>query len=256
MPNVGGLGDDAPDGWVLEQYEVPLPKGRGQILAALEAVLRQSKVQSIKVELGKPIAFTRFVREADAQAHRQREDEGGMTLGETARNVMMEEYLPKNGDGSKETFIAMLLAIAARRLHLTHIGVGVETKFFDWLHLDRIIFGGIENIAGVELRRDREIPDDNMIFFAGPQKGGRLDQSTYALKCHLLVVEETDEQEDAGQDLGGRDHPEGGGGADGAVEDGAGGDGKEGRPVRSGKGRGSRRRPRAAKAAASDGDDA
>lgn len=227
MANVGGLGEDAPDGWVLEQYEIPLPKGRRAILEQLEAVLKQPKVQSIKVELGRPIVFHRFVREAEATQQQQRETL--MSLGELARNVHMEEYAPTDGDSSKDTFISMLLAVAARRLHLTHIGIGAETLFFDWLHLDRIMFGGIANIGGVELVRDNDIPNDVMIFFAGHRRGGRVDQAMFALKCHLLVQGGPNEQGSAGQDLGSRNHSEGSGQSDGAVEDAAGGKLEEGR---------------------------
>lgn len=234
MVDMGGLGDDAPDGWVMERCEIPLPKNRRAILEQLDSVLKQPKVQSIKIELGKPIVFSRFIRESEARQEEQLS--GQMGLGELARNIHMEEYEPV-GDGLASMF-SMMMAVAIRRLHLTHIGLGVDSLFFDWLELDLLMFGGINFIGGAALVRDSEIPNDVMIFFAGHQRAGRVDEATYALKCHMLVRGGTDGQGLAGQDLGGRDRTGERSRSDGAVEDAAGGQCEEGGGVQPGEDQG------------------
>jgi hypothetical protein len=199
MNDVKGIGDEAPEGWVIEEYEVPMPGTLGEIMETLKSVLGQGKVQSVSLKLGHPISFTRFVKQAEATQKRRETESGGMQLGDVARNVQMEEY---NGSklqgGPTEIFFDMLLALEARRLHLSHIGVGPETRLFDWLGIDKVAYGGIENLGGAPLQRDKSIPDEILVLFGSPYRNARIDQITYAIKSHMflpgedLPKEETD----------------------------------------------------------------
>ena len=226
MSEVKGIGDEAPEGWVLEEYEAPMPPGLQSILEAVKGILQQGRVQSILLRLGHPITFTRMVKEAEAAQRRAVEEQGGMSLGEVARNVKMEEFA---GSGSPENpaelLFEMALGIEVRHLHLTHIGVGAETRFFEWMGIDRVAYGGIENLMGARLVRDPDIPDDVMILFGGPRRMGRIDQITYAFKSHMSVAskyleeEDREEQRFADQDHGGRGSSERGRVADGAMAD-------------------------------------
>jgi hypothetical protein len=205
MDNVKGIGDEAPEGWVLEEYEAPMPKNLGEILDTVKSVLQQGKVQSVKLELGHPITFTKFVKQTEATQRRREEEEGGMGLGEVARNIQMEEYAgSKVHGGPTEILVDMLLGLEARRLHLSHIGVGPETRLFDWLSIDKVAYGGIENLGGAPLVRDKSIPDEVLILFGSPYRSARTDQVTYATKSHMflpgedLPEEDKDGQEDAG----------------------------------------------------------
>lgn len=225
MTQVKGIGDDAPEGWVLEEYEVPMPKGLRSILEAVRNVLELGKVQSVHLEMGRPIVFTRLVKESEAEEKRQIEKAGDATLGDMARNILMEEY---SGRMTKPfaIFFDMLLALSARRLHLTHIGVGPETRLFEWLGIDPIAYGGITYFAGAEVVRDGSLPDDSLIFFSGRRAGGRIDQSTFALRCHMLTSEDLEQEDDNGQELknhGSGNSPQGSSLADGAVAHDSGG---------------------------------
>lgn len=186
MSEVKGIGDEAPEGWVVEEYEIPLPPGLQAILETIKSILQQGRVQSILLRLGRPIVFTKMVKETEATQKRQVEEQGGMSLGEVARNVKMEEFVsrgsPKN---PAELMLEMALGLEVRRLHLTHIGVGVETRFFEWIGADPVAYGGIENLGGARLVRDSDIPDDVVIIFGSPYRQARVDQITYALKSHM-----------------------------------------------------------------------
>ena len=192
MSEVRGIGEGAPVGWVLEEYEVPMPKSLQEILDAIKAVLQQGRVQTVALELGKPIRFTRLVKEEDAIGRRRQEAESEMKLGDVARNVMLEEYGGK-ARLPTEIFFEALLHLEARRLHLTHIGVGPQTRMLDWFGLDKVAYGAIENLGGAALVRDKGIPDDRMIFFGSPFRNGRTDQISYALTLHLFLQEEDTE---------------------------------------------------------------
>jgi hypothetical protein len=206
MNEVKGIGDEAPEGWVLEEYEVPMPGGLQEILDTVKSVLQQRKVQSVLLKLGCPITFTRMVKQDEATQRRREEDEGGMKLGDVARNVQMEEYSgSKIHGGPTEILVDMLLGLEARRLHLSYIGVGPETRLFDWLSIDKVAYGGIENLGGAPLVRDKSIPDEVLILFGSPYRAARIDQVTYATKSHMflpgedLPEEDKDGQEDTGR---------------------------------------------------------
>ncbi len=205
MNEVKGIGDEAPEGWVIEEYEIPLPATLREILSTIESVLKQGKVQTVNLKLGHPLVFTRFVRQDEATQKRRGENEGGIQLGDVVRNVQLEEY---NGSklhgGPTEIFFDMLLGLEARRLHLSHIGVGPETRLFDWLDIDKVAYGGIENLGGAPLVRDKDIPDEVLVIFGSPYRSARADQVTYAVKSYMflpgedLTKEAKDGQEAAG----------------------------------------------------------
>lgn len=196
MTQLKGIGEDAPDGWVIEEFEVPMPGNLQDILEAIKGVLKQGKIQSVMLELGKPIRFTRFVKQEESRGRRRQEQEGGMSLGDVARNVQLEEYVGQ-GTTPPEIFFDMLLQLEARRLHLTHIGVGPDTRFFDWMGIDKVAYGAIENLGGAELVKDKGIPDERLIFFGSPYRQGRTDQITYALVHHLFLEEADLHKEEA-----------------------------------------------------------
>lgn len=197
MNEVKGIGDEAPAGWVIEEYEVPLPKNLQDIIEAIKGVLQQGKVQSLVLKLGSPITFTRFVRSEEATQKRRVEEEGGMKLGEAVRNIQLEEFPFKKDYTPSYTFFQMLLALEARRLHLAFIGVGPETRLFDWLGIDKVAYGGIENLGGAPLMRDKELPDEALIFFGSPYRNARIDQVTYAIKSHMFLAGEDLPEEEA-----------------------------------------------------------
>lgn len=190
MNEVKGIGDEAPEGWVLEEYETPMPSGLQEILDAVKSVLQQRKVQSLKLELGHPIVYTRFVKQAEATQRRREEAEGGMHLGEVARNIQLDEFPFKKSASPTDTFFQMMLALEARRLHLAFIGIGPETRLFDWLGIDKVAYGGIENLGGAQLMRDKGLPDESLIFFGSPYRNARIDQVTYAIKSHMFLAGE------------------------------------------------------------------
>jgi hypothetical protein len=204
MTQFKGIGEDAPEGWVVEEFEVPLPSNLQDIVEALKVVLKQGKVQSVSLELGKPIRYTRFVKQDEAQGRCRQEQQSGMNLGDVARNVYLEEYSDVGGYTPAEILLRMMLQLEARRLHLTHIGVGPNTRMFDWLGIDKVAYGAIENLGGAELVRDKDIPDERLVFFGSPQHQGRTDQITYGLIHHLfLEKEDTSSQEVEKEDVDG-----------------------------------------------------
>lgn len=195
MAEVKGIGDEAPEGWVLEEYETPMPKGISEILDAIKHVLQQGKIQSVLLKLGSPIRFTRFIKQEEVTRKRKQEGEGEMKLGEAARNVQLEEFQGKSKSPS-DVLLLMMLALEMRQLHLSFVGVGANTRLFEWLGLDQVAYGGIENLGGALLVRDNNIPDEALIMFGSPYRQSRVDQVTYAIKTHMFLVKEDLPQEE------------------------------------------------------------
>lgn len=197
---IKGIGDGAPDGWVIEEYVVPMPKRLDDILTEVRTILQRGRVQTVRLANGHPITFTRFVKQDEAAQKLKEEEVGGVGLGDVARNVIMDEYALPPDSSSLQAFLYMMLSVEARRLHLTHIGTGSNTRLFEWLGIDRIAYGSIENIGGAEIVRDGEIPDDILIFFGSPYRSGRIDQITYAIKVHMFLEgEDLPEEEDGSE---------------------------------------------------------
>jgi len=188
MSEVKGIGEGAPEGWVLEEYEIPMPKGLSEILEAVKHVLKQGRVQTVSLKINSPIRFTRFVEEKEASQKRKSEEEGLMELGEVVRNIPMEEFSsPRKSTTASEALLDMMLMLEARRLHLTHIGVGPETRLFEWLGIDKVAYGGMENLGGAALVVDKSVPEDVILLLGGPYRHGRIDQATLAVKNHMFV---------------------------------------------------------------------
>jgi hypothetical protein len=229
-----GLGDEAPDGWVMIDESVPLPKSKKEILAAISDVLAKSKVQWVHVELGKPINYGRFVLEKEAKQVQYKDELEQISVGAIIRNLPMEETEAVDSFGvhaNHYVLINMFLAISLRGLHVTHIGLGRETHFLEWMGWDPIQTGGITHYCGAKLVRDSEIPNEVIVLICGPRPADRLDQAVYCLKG-FMPMEEHYEQGTDGSDVGGGDLRQVSSGADGAVADNAGGERGEGREVR------------------------
>ena len=120
-----------------------------------------------------------------------------MALGEAVRNIQLEEFPFDSKVQSSQTFFQMLLALEARRLHLAFIGIGPESRLFDWLGIDKVAYGGIENLGGAPLVRDKELPDEALIMFGSPYRSARVDQVTYAIKSHMFMAGEDLSKEEA-----------------------------------------------------------
>jgi hypothetical protein len=187
MNDVKGIADEAPEGWVLEEYEIAMPKSLQDIIDAVQDVLQLRRVQSVSLKLGCPIRYTRFVKQDEATQKRREEVEGGMQLGEVVRNIQLEEFPFQKETSAPQTFLHMLLALEVRRLHLAFIGIGPESRLFDWMGIDKVAYGGIENLGGATLVRDKNLPDESLIMFGSPYQHARIDQVTYAIKSHMFL---------------------------------------------------------------------
>jgi hypothetical protein len=189
---MSGIGEEQHPGWVLKTFEVFMPKGMKAILEAIKDILSKGKVQSVVLELGRPITYTQMVQETNEPLA----EVGGMKLGDVSRNVQMEEYTPSADlEDNLLAWHRMWLSIALRGLYVTHIGVGPQTRLFHWLGLDPMVYGGLTQMYGADLVVDKEFAADIVVLFAGPQVGGRVEGITYAMKCHLLTEEDLEQEE-------------------------------------------------------------
>jgi hypothetical protein len=188
---VRGLGEGGdPEGFVLQKFSVPLPSGMSAILSAIKDALSLGRVQSLLLELGKPIVGTRYVPEVEAEEEHRVESEGAMSLGEVSRNVPMEEYNGSKSESSpEEILVDVMMGLSVRRLVVTHIGLGPETRFFQWLGVDPLVYGGIGRFMGAEVGRDKSVPDDVLLLYASHRVGGRLEDVSLILKCHMFSKE-------------------------------------------------------------------
>jgi len=235
-----GLGEEQHPGWTLQTFEVFMPKGLSAILDTIKDILLKGKVQTLMMEVGRPIIYTQMMEASEAAV--PKDLPAGMTLGDVSRNVHMEEYVGELPRLTAEVLQKMFLIISLRGLYVTHIGIGPETRFFRWLGVDEMIYGGLTQVFGAELVRDKQLGSDIMILFAGPVQGGQPEAVTFALKHHLFLAEDLLQEEVSGtgpegQAVEGGNHTGGARKANGTVAAAAGGQQQQDRVVRPRKGR-------------------
>jgi hypothetical protein len=187
----GGIGEGSYDGWVLEQYEVSLPKSRKAILSSISEILKAKRIQQVVLEMGKPIIFKKWVKGEESK------EPGEVTIGQIARNVNMEELDDISSSNPKPSFyvhsaeiVRVLLAISARNMFLTHVGLSPDSEFFNWLAVDKSAYGGITNFGGALLLEDVDIPPDAALFCASYHRGGNIEQIGLVIKLSLFNSEE------------------------------------------------------------------
>lgn len=187
-----GIGEEQNPGWTLQTFEVYMPKGMKAILDAIRDILNKGKIQTLTLEVGRPITYSQFV---EAGPETPKDLPAVMTLGEVARNVQMEEYSFGGRETNLQAWFKMFLAISLRGLYVTHIGIGPETRLFKWLGLDEMTYGGLTQLCGAEISRDKLLGSEIMVLFAGPIQGGRPEAITYALKHFLFTPEDLKQEE-------------------------------------------------------------
>jgi hypothetical protein len=237
---MSGIGEEPYQGWVPKTVEVFMPKGLKAVMEVIREILLKGKIQKLTMEVGRPITYVQYVKAEDEPLA----EVATMTLGDVARNVQMDEYRPSaRTEDNLLAWHRMWLAIALRGLYVTHIGVGSSTRLFRWLGLDEMVYGGLQQMYGADIVRDKQLSDDIVVLFAGLQVGGPVEAITYAVKCHLLSEDDLATKEEnhgpgiEGQVVGGGNHSGRRGQADGTVADAANGKSGEGGVVRSLKGR-------------------
>ena len=82
-----GLGEEQNPGWNLQTFEVYMPKGLKAILDVIRDILQKGKIQTLTLEVGRPIVYTQMV---EGGPETPKELPAAMTVGEVARNVQME----------------------------------------------------------------------------------------------------------------------------------------------------------------------
>jgi len=165
---------------------VARPEGREAIVEAIRNILAEGGVHSITVSADHPIRYRQWAEGAEQE----------ITAGDVARNVPMMEIFRSD---SRETFLGAFASAAARGLHITHIGVGTSTAFWEWLGLDGLLMVGTEFFCGASIVHDESIPEHSVLFFIGPYQDGRLEDVTKILRA---PVEEAHGRRAAPQEWG------------------------------------------------------
>lgn len=150
--------------------DFPNPPSVDNIVAAVRRILTSvPDIQELRMHVGAPIRYEYFSDEPYA----------GMTVGEAARNVDLEEI---HEETPRATILQVFLLAALHGLYVTQIGVGSRPLLWSWLGEDERIHGRAELFMNTPLLRDPDIPNEIMIFFAGPLSDGRLEHARTAYK--------------------------------------------------------------------------
>lgn len=178
---IPSLGDATPAKLVKVRETFPLPKGRKEVLAAVERILNLGGVQKITVELGSPIKVTRAV-EPGSEAPEELQDDDLMAA---VRNTQMEEFvfaeplLPTN-----YLFRAFHL-LSQRRLQSMAMVVNSTATLKKWLGVEKAF--DLVELFGVPVRTHKEMPDDGLLMVAAHPDD--MDTVAFSLKLAMDIKE-------------------------------------------------------------------
>lgn len=172
--------------YLMRQYTKPLPETREGVLEELRSILEEGGVQEVHISVQQPIRYTKRIT-SDLE-------EIPLSPMDIARNIQMEELRLDPRDG-KDAILRIMATLAQRNVFLTHICYGDAYRFWEWMGFDPLAYVTLETFLGAELLRDKEMPPDSCLFFAGPFRDGSLDIASLCFRCCLPS------DQDAAQDV-------------------------------------------------------
>ena len=157
---IQSLGDEASETLVVSESH-PLPAGRKNLIASLEAILSSGGVQKITVELGKPIRVRRQVRKVattDVPVELIDDD-----IYAAARNAsMMSLELPSNYTPLDYLWKAFD-NFSADGVRVRAVLVPTKAQLAEWLNKD---LTKSTELFGAEIVEDKNIPDETILVVA------------------------------------------------------------------------------------------
>lgn len=195
---------------VKETYD--LPGSLGEILQLLEGILAGGGVQSLELEVGKPVKVFRATR-----SHPEENDLDGVL-----RNVELFEYLAEDHTSIDKLF-GMLNLISSEGLFPACWATGPDVRGIldQWLFVDRLgLRTGVENLMGVPVKRVKSLDEDVLILCGSREIVSSVDDIVLAIKTDIEMRGEDYERDEPSREVDGgvRGGEQGAGGAIHQVE--------------------------------------
>lgn len=181
MSGIGG--QEAAGRLVTVQTE--LPEDIDGILEAIRKIIMLGEVQTLTLKTNEPITYQRFVRHGEeVKPEESTQSYVELTAYEILRNVQMEEW-DSEADESvtpHATLVWMFADMAIRGWVVTHLVVGENTRFWEWLNMPPRADQALKQFLGARLERTKELPSEVFILCGAKSKQATITEIGFALK--------------------------------------------------------------------------
>lgn len=187
---MSGLGGQSGGRLVTVQSE--MPEDIDGILDAVRKIILLGNVQSVTIKHGEPITYQRVVRPGEEiKPGESTQSFVELTPLEVVRNVQMEEFDWEEAVQAMPPaqILWMFLFMAVRKWVVTHILIGADTKFWEWLGLRTGPMGNmyaIEQYLGARIERDPQLPSDVFVLCGARTKHATMAEIGFALKGNMI----------------------------------------------------------------------
>ncbi len=181
MTGIGG--QEATGRLVTVQAE--LPEDIDGILDAIRKIILLGEVQSVTLKTDEPITYQRLIRHGEEiRPEESTQSYAELTAYEIIRNIQMEEWEldPKNTNFPHSNLIRMFMYMAEQGWAVTHVLMGENTKFWEWLGLPSKIDQSIKQFLGARIEKSKELPPEVYILCGSKTRNATIAEIGFALK--------------------------------------------------------------------------
>lgn len=187
-PSLSDLSDNDPK-YVLISDTVLLPNSRKEIIDSFQQILSLGGVQKVMIEIGRPIQFTRLVREdlIAPEARLTEEDPlDAVRAGEVEEFHLSGELLTDREISPLEILFHAFTQLDEQHYEPKMVVVGSWAAFRAWLTMP--LTANLNKMFGVKVVRSATAPDD-AVFISGAMPA-EPDRIAYTLKIDLELPKE------------------------------------------------------------------
>ena len=180
----------------LEQGSFPLDPASsiGDILTAVEGVLRLGRVQRVTVEIDRPITYSRLVKRGegpgDAPLFNTTSD-----IFSVLRNLPTDSFIEVGYEGfgddpPEKVLVHAFSAVESRGYWATHLVTGPGTRLFRWMGWDtHPTFREPTRFLGARIVKTDRVPDNVVVVCGSDEPEAAFPDIRFG--CKVAMLEET-----------------------------------------------------------------
>jgi hypothetical protein len=179
-----GIGGQEIEGKVVT-VQAELPEDIDGILDAIRKIILMGEVQSLTLKSNEPITYRRLIRHGEEiRPEESTQSYAELTAYEIVRSIQMEEWdsYPEGVGSPHINLIQMFVDMATHGWAVTHLLVGENTEFWEWLGLPRKVDRDIKQFLGARIEKSNELPPEVYILCGSKTRNATIAEIGFALK--------------------------------------------------------------------------
>jgi len=155
---MAGIGEQDAAGRLVS-VQAELPNDIDGILDAIRKVILMGGVQSLTLKVGEPITYQRLVVDGEEiRPEESTQSYAELSAYDIIRNIQMVEWEPgpEEVGSPRTTLVWMFMDMAVRGWAVTHLLLGENTQFWEWLGVTARVGQSIDQFLGARLETCKE----------------------------------------------------------------------------------------------------